>query len=310
MVLNACKRFVFLGGDMIGIPVGVRYMLLSALGFALMGACVKAASHRGIPVLEIVAARALISAGISYLDIKRKRISPWGHNKVLLTARGLIGTLALMCVFYAVTTLPLAEATLLQYLHPVFTSVLAFVFIKETIQRSTVVCIVLSLTGLLIMVQPAILFGALATRSASLPLLGVGAALLGALGSGTAYVLIRRLSRTEDPSVIIFYFPFIALPVACVLLGDGFVMPTGWAWILLLLVGLFTQVAQYGLTRAMQTEDASKATAYSYVQVIFAAILGWLLFDEIPTAQTLLGALFITGGALVNVIYRKRPTGR
>ncbi len=291
---------------MIGIPVGARYMLLSALGFAFMGACVKAASHRGIPVLEIVAARALLSAGLSYLDIKRKRISPWGHNKALLTARGLIGTLALMCVFYAVTTLPLAEATLLQYLNPVFTSMLAFVFIKEAIQRSTVVCIVLSLTGLLIMVQPAFLFGAFTRSTEPLPLLGVGAALLGALGSGAAYVLIRRLSNTEDPSVIIFYFPFIALPVACLLLGDDFVMPTGWAWILLLLVGIFTQVAQYGLTRAMQTEDASKATAYSYVQVIFSELLGWLLFNEIPTVNTLLGALFITSGALVNVIYHKR----
>ena len=291
---------------MIGIPVGVRYMLLSAIGFAFMGACVKAANHRGIPVLEIVAARALISAGLSYLDIKRKGISPWGHNKALLTARGLIGTLALMCVFYAVTTLPLAEATLLQYLNPVFTSVLAFVFIKETIQRSTVVCIVASLTGLLIMVQPAFFFGTFATSTAPLPLLGVGAALLGALGSGAAYVLIRRLSNTEDPSVIIFYFPFIALPVSGLLLGDGWVMPTGWTWLLLLLVGIFTQVAQYGLTRAMQTEDASKATAYSYVQVIFSAILGWLLFNEIPTANTLLGALFIVGGALVNVIYQKR----
>ncbi len=310
MIRNVFPRIETPGDVMIGIPVGVRYMLLSALGFALMSACVKAASHRGIPVLEIVAARALISACISYIDIKRKRISPWGHNKALLTARGLIGTLALMCVFYAVTTLPLAEATLLQYLHPVFTSLLAFAFIKETIQRSTVVCIVLSLAGLLIMVQPAFLFGALATRNASLPLLGVGAALLGALGSGAAYVLVRRLSSTEDPSVIIFYFPFIALPVACVFLGDGFVLPTGWTWILLLLVGIFTQVAQYGLTRAMQTEDAGKATAYSYVQVIFAALLGWLLFEEIPTAKTLLGALFIIGGALVNVIYRRRPTGR
>ena len=248
----------------------------------------------------------MISAGLSYLDIKRKGISPWGQNKALLTARGLIGTIALMCVFYAVTTLPLAEATLLQYLHPVFTSVLAFIFIKETIQRSTVVCIVLSLTGLLIMVPPAFLFGAWASSPDPLPLRGVGAALFGALGSGTAYVLIRRLSSTEDPSVIIFYFPFIALPVAGLLLGDDFVMPTGFAWPLLLLVGVFTQVAQYGLTKAMQTEDASKATAYSYVQVIFSAVLGWMLFNEIPTVNTLLGALFITGGALINVLHPKR----
>ena len=292
------------------IPVGVRYMVLSAASFAFMGACVKAASHRGIPVLEIVAARALISSVISYIDIKRKRISPWGHNKALLTARGLIGTLALMCVFYAVTTLPLAEATLLQYLHPVFTSLLAFLVLKETIQRSTAVCIVLSLTGLLIMVQPAFLLGAVVSSPNPLPMLGVGAALLGALGSGTAYVLIRRLSRSEDPSVIIFYFPFIALPVSCLLLGDGFIVPTGLSWLLLLLVGIFTQVAQYGLTKAMQTEDAGKATAYSYVQVIFSAILGWMLFNEIPTLNTLFGALFIIGGALVNVLDQNRQSGR
>ncbi len=295
---------------MIGIPIGVRYMVLSALAFAFMGACVKAASHRGMPVLEIVAARALISACISYIDIKRKGISPWGRDKVLLTARGLIGTLALMCVFYAVTSLPLAEATLLQYLHPVFTSVLAFVLLKENIQRTTVVCIILSLAGLLIMVQPGLLFGALASNPEPLPMLGVGAALLGALGSGTAYVLIRHLSNSEDPSVIIFYFPFIALPVTSILLGDDFVMPTGSTWLLLLLVGIFTQVAQYSLTKAMQTEDASKATAYSYVQVIFSAVLGWLVFNEIPTVNTMFGALFITGGALINVLPPKRQATR
>lgn len=86
------------------IPVGVRFMLLSALGFALMSACVKYVSNYGIPVFEIVAARALVSLVISYLDVKRKRISVWGHNKPLLMLRGAVGTVALMCVYYSVTT--------------------------------------------------------------------------------------------------------------------------------------------------------------------------------------------------------------
>lgn len=285
------------------IPLSARYMILSALGFALMGACVKAASHRGIPVLEILAARALVSACLSYIDIKRKKISPWGHNKFLLTLRGLIGTIALICVFYAVTVLPLAEATLLQYLYPIFTTLLAFVFLKEGIQRSALVCIFLSLTGLLIMVQPAFLFGTVAGNHEPLPFLGVASALLGALGSGTAYVVVRRLSDSEDASVIIFYFPFMALPVSCLLLWNDFILPTGISWLLLLLVGLFTQVAQYGLTKAMQTERAGKASAYSYVQVIFSAILGWIVFNEIPTIGTVFGAVFITGGALINVLH-------
>jgi drug/metabolite transporter (DMT)-like permease len=279
-------------------------MFMSAMCFALMGACVKSASFRGIPVLEMIAARALISLCISFIDIKRKRISPWGQNKILLLVRGLVGTLALICVFYAVTTLPLAEATLLQYLHPIFAAILAFLILKEGIQKSTIVCIVLSLTGLVIMVQPAFFFGAVIGSPEPLPLIGVGAALLGALGSGAAYVVVRRLSATEDASVIIFYFPLIALPISCLLMGKNFVLPMGTTWLLLLLVGIFTQLAQYGLTKAMQTERAGKATAYSYAQVIFSALLGWLLFNEIPTFRTLLGALFIIGGALINLLHQ------
>ncbi len=94
------------------IPIGVRFMVLSAFGFALMSATVKHVSLHGIPVFEIVAARALVSLVISYLDVKRKGISVWGNNKPLLFARGAVGTMALMCVYYSVTTLPLAEATI------------------------------------------------------------------------------------------------------------------------------------------------------------------------------------------------------
>ena len=107
------------------IPPVARYMLISALGFALMATCVKLVAIRGIPLLEIVAARSLVSLGISYVDVRRKGLSPWGTRRALLLARGVIGALALVCVYYAVATLPLAEATLLQYMHPMFAAVLA-----------------------------------------------------------------------------------------------------------------------------------------------------------------------------------------
>ena len=280
---------------------GVRYMLLSALGFALMAVCVKAVSTYDIPVLEIVAARAIISLVISYLDVKRKRISLCGTHKPLLIARGVVGALALMCVYFSVTTLPLAEATILQYLHPVFTALLALFFLKERVQYSTLLCIVLSILGLTVMVKPDLISG----YSVELPWLSVVAALIGALGSAVAYVIVRRLSQSEDSSVIIFYFPLIALPVSVFLLGSDFVMPNGEALILLLLVGVFTQVGQVGLTKAMQYEKASKATAYSYVQVIFSLILGWIFFTEIPTLWTLIGGGLIMIGALINVLWKR-----
>jgi drug/metabolite transporter (DMT)-like permease len=279
------------------VPVGVRYMLLSAFAFALMSSCVKLVSTYGIPVFEIVAARAVVSLIISYADIKRKRISVWGNNKKLLIARGVAGSLALICVYFAVATLPLAEATILQYLHPVFTALLALVFLRERIQLSTIICIVFCIIGLLVMVSP----GLTLESTTALPWLSITAALLGALGSAIAYVIVKQLSGSEDSSVIIFYFPLIALPLSVLLLGNDFVMPDTEALLLLLFVGIFTQVGQVGLTKAMQTEVASKATAYSYVQVVFSIILGWLIFSEIPSIWTWVGGSLIIIGAFINV---------
>ena len=281
------------------IPVAISYVLLSALGFAMMSVCVKTVAGYGIPILEIIAARASVSLLLSYLDVKRKRLSVWGHNHSLLVARGAVGTLALVCIYYAVSTLPLADATVFQYTHPAFTAILALDFLGESVKRSTVLCIVLSFVGLIIMVRPGA-SGAIL----GLPPLSVMAALLGAFGSAVAYVLVRRLSQTEDSSVIIFYFPLIALPISLVLLGNNFVVPDFNALLLLLLVGVSTQVGQVGLTKAMAVEAASKVTSYSYIQVILSAILGLVFFAELPTLWTLIGGTLIISGALVNALWK------
>ncbi|WP_050905960.1 DMT family transporter [Vibrio campbellii] len=287
------------------IPIGVRFMVLSAFGFALMSATVKHVSLHGIPVFEIVAARALVSLVISYLDVKRKGISVWGNNKPLLFARGAVGTMALMCVYYSVTTLPLAEATIFQYIHPVFTALLAIFFLKERIQSSTFICIALCLLGVYVMVRPET--GPDAEHA--LPMFSVMIAILGAFGSSIAYVIVRKLSQTEDSSVIIFYFPLVALPASILLIGDQFVMPDLYLTMMLVLVGVFTQIGQLGLTRAMQTQEAGKASAYSYVQIIFSVVLGIVFFGELPSAWTYLGGALIVTGALINVFgqYLKLP---
>ncbi|EGU38238.1 Transporter, drug/metabolite exporter family protein [Vibrio ichthyoenteri ATCC 700023] len=272
-------------------------MILSAFGFALMSACVKYVSNYGIPVFEIVAARALVSLLISYLDVKRKKISIWGHNKPLLLLRGAVGTMALMCVYYAVTTLPLAEATVLQYVHPVFAALLGVLFLKEHIQKSTIICILFCLAGLLVMVQPN-MNSAIVNE---LPIFSVMVALCGAFGSSIAYVIVRKLSQTEDSSVIIFYFPLVALPISTVLMWSDFVLPSIFLTMMLVLVGIFTQIGQYGLTKAMQTQAAGKASAYSYVQIIFSALLGVWVFNEVPSVWSYLGGGLIVTGALINV---------
>ncbi len=282
------------------IPVGVRFMIISAFGFALMSATVKHVSLYGIPVFEIVAARAFVSLVISYLDVKRKRISVWGNNKRLLLARGAVGTFALICVYYSVTTLPLAEATIFQYIHPAFTALLAVIFLKERIQPSTFICIALCLLGIYVMVRPE----SGASSEQVLPKISVMAALAGALGSSVAYVIVRKLSQTEDSSVIIFYFPLVAMPVSLLLMGDNFVMPDLYLTIMLILIGIFTQVGQLGLTKAMQTQEAGKASAYSYIQILFSGLIGIVVFGELPSIWTYIGGSLIVSGALINAFGR------
>jgi drug/metabolite transporter (DMT)-like permease len=280
-------------------PIGLKYMLLSAMGFALMALCVKLSFNAGIPVMEIVAFRAAVSLVLSWLDIKRKRLNVFGAHKRLLIARGGVGAVALMAVYYAVATLPLAEATMLQYLHPAFVAILALFFLGERVHSGTFWCVLLGFIGLLCVVQPGAAF------DDSLPLFNVFIALLGAFGSAVAYVLVRKLSALEDSSVIIFYFPLIALPLSVLVAGHSFVLPgEPSTWLLLVLVGVFTQVGQIGLTKAMQTEPAARATAFSYLQVVFAIILGWMFFGELPDFLTALGALLIMLGALMNVLMK------
>ena len=283
-------------------PISAWYMLLSAFAFALMAVCVKIANTRyAIPVLEIVAARAIVSVIISYADIRRKKISVWGNNTPWLIARGTVGAFALMFVYYAITTLPLAEASILQYLHPALTALLALLFLKEHIQRSTLTCIALGLIGLFIMIQP----NFAQDSSVHYSWISIGAGILGAMGSATAYVIVKKLTKTDDSSVIVFYFPVIATPISLILLGSDFVMPSLAALGVLIMVGIFTQIGQIGLTKALQSDDANKATAYAYVQVIFSILLGWLCFSEVPVITTIIGGSLILLGALINVLWKR-----
>lgn len=276
-------------------------MLLSAFSFSVMALFVKTVGRAGIPVLEIVAARSVVSLLLSYVGIKLQGIAPFGHCKRLLFARGLVGFIALICVFYAVTHLPLAEATVLQYLHPMFTAVLAFVFLREVASKGAVLCVALSFTGLLVILKPPALFMATAVEYDSL---AIAAALIGAFGSAVAYTLVRKLNKTEHPLVIILYFPLVSLPLSIVFLWDSFVMPDGIIWLYLLMIGLATQLGQWGLTKSMQTETAGRATSFSYLQVVFAVVFGMIFFDEVPSMTTVLGAGFIILGAYINVRWK------
>jgi len=276
------------------ISPGVRAMAIGAFWFSIMGLLVKTVG-RGMASMEIVLFRGVITLGLSLWWLRRAGISPWGTQRRLLVVRGTLGSIALMCFFFSLVHLPLGEATLIQYTNPVFATIMAAIFLKEELRAAEIVSLVASLIGVIFIAQPAALFGA--TGEEVQPLY-IAIALTGAFCSGTAYALVRKLRTTEHPLVVVFYPPLITIPLTLPFAAADWRWPNAWQWALLLGVGLTTQLAQVSMTRGLQLERTARATTTGYLQVVFSVILGALVFDEMPDAWTLAGAVTIIGSTL------------
>ncbi|MFO7630647.1 MAG: DMT family transporter [Prochlorococcaceae cyanobacterium] len=284
-------------------------MVLSALSFSLMGVCVKAVGGR-LPAAEVVLARAVVSLALSWWLLQRSGINPWGQRRGLLLLRGAIGTAALLCVYAALALLPLASATVLQYLYPTFTALLAWLALGERLGRRLLAATALGWLGVLLVAQPAALlqassawFGSV-NAPAPLPPAAVLIAVTGALLTALAYVSVRSLGRSEHPLVIVFYFPLVALPLSLPLVLLDPVWPRPAEWLLLLGVGLFTQLGQVWLTKGLTALPAARATAISYVQVLFAGVWGWLFFAETIDGWTVAGSALILIASLLGMKFR------
>lgn len=276
-------------------------MVVSALSFSLMGVCVKQVGGR-IPVAEVVFARAIVSVALSWWLLHRAGIPAWGKRRWLLIWRGAIGTAALVCVYAALAALPLAAATVLQYLYPPFTALLAWLMLGEPIGKRVLAAMALGWLGVLLVAQPA----GLLQGGATLAVVPVLIAVAGALFTAFAYVGVRSLGTSEHPLVIVFYFPLVALPLSLPLVALNPVLPTPAELLWLVGVGVFTQLGQVYLTRSLTALPAARATAISYVQVLFAGGWGWLLFGESIDSWTIAGAGLVLAATLVSLSHSRQ----
>ena len=271
-------------------------MMASALGFSVMSVLVKVASQR-LPTGEIVLARAVVTLVISYAMVLRAGLHPWGTNKRGLVFRGVLGFGGLTFYYLAIAHLPLADATTIQNTTPVLTAVLAWWILRESIGWTTAFAIACGIGGVLLIVHPS---------GAGLDPLGVGVALAAATTSAIAYVTVRQLARTEHPLVIVFYFPLVATPLAVPWAVATWVTPQPIDWLLLVAIGIATQVGQVFLTMGLALEKAGKATSVGYLQVAFAMFWQWVVFDAPPTAWTIGGAVLIVAGTIAVASVRPR----
>ncbi|PKV62576.1 EamA domain-containing membrane protein RarD [Pontibacter ramchanderi] len=273
-------------------------MLLSTLFFSLMNVCVKLVPH--IPAVEVILFRSLVSLAMSYVALHSKKVNVWGNNKGLLIARGLTGSAALMLFFTTLQNIPLATAATIQYLSPIFTTILGVFIVKEKVKPWQWVFFAVSFAGIII------IEGLDTSADSFYVWMGV----LSAVFSALAYSSIRRLNTREHPLVIVFYFPLVALPIAGLFSIFTWVQPQGWDWAILLMVGILTQLGQYYMTMSYQAEEISKVANLNYIGIIYALVLGFILFDEHFELATYLGMALVLVGVILNVRYKNRLSQR
>lgn len=277
---------------------GALYLLGAAFSFSLMSTCVKLGGERLHP-MELVLARGLITLILSAAWLRAQRIPMWGNNRKLLIVRGVLGFGGLSCFYTALTMLPLAETTVIHYVNPILTAILAAIILRERVGWSLAVGIACGLIGVILVGQPPWLF---ADEPRALPTAGVLVALAGATFSAGAYVTVRQLRHTDHPMVIVFFFPLVAVPATIPLVWKVFLWPHGLEWLWLAGIGVTTQIAQVFLTRGLVLVPAGRATTIGYTQIVFATLIGIFAFGEIPTWMSLAGAALIIVGTLAVVL--------
>jgi len=278
-----------------GQHIGVYNMAIASVFFFLMSVLVKFCEN--IPISQIVFFRAMVAMIICIGQLRYLKISPWGTHKKLLIARGFFGTFAMILFFSTLHLIPLATAVTIQYLSPVFTTILTAALLKEKFYKGQVVFFLLALIGVVIIKG--------FEGGELLPLLiGISAAFFAAC----AYTCIRRIQSLggEHPLVIIFYFPLVTIPIITPKMLIDWQTPNQFEMMALIGIGIFVQIAQYFMTRAYQLGEGSVVSIAGYLGVIWATIGGYFIFNEEIQTLTTIGMLFILGGVVGNTIFRMK----
>ncbi len=277
---------------------GVLLMVASALWFALMAAIAKRWLP-DTPTQAVVLSRGLLMSTVLWVAAHRAGVPILGRQRRMLVVRGLLGYAALSCYFWSVQHLPLGDAVLLQYSHPIFVALLAPWLLGERTSRGHWVIVIVALVGVALVVGP------------SGELRGVAAiAVTGAMCSGLAYLAIRKLSATEHPLTIMVWFPLVTVPGALIgslAAGSDSLPRDGIEVAAHLAVALTALLGQITLTRGLARVDAARGTAATMTGPAFGVLVGLLLFGTVPAATSLLGMAIVTACAIALARRRTAP---
>ena len=282
--------------------------IASALLFAMMSVLVRYLGER-YPVGQVVffrSAFAILPVVIIYawrgeLEAAIRTGRPFGHVGRGLTAMG-----AMFCNFSALARLPVVDATAISFVSPLFTVAMAALILKERVRIYRWSAVIAGFAGVLVMLAPRLGIDSSAASAAG----AVGAllGLTGAFFSAGSTIQTRALTASETTSSIVFYFSLFCALAGLATWPFGWLMPSWPELAALVTIGIFGGLAHILLTESYRFAPASLVAPFDYTSMLWACLLGYLAFDEIPAPSVFIGAAIIAAAGLF-VIWRERQLG-
>jgi drug/metabolite transporter (DMT)-like permease len=284
---------------------GIFLMLAAISCFAVMMAIVKSATR--IPAGELVFFRSFCALPviIAYLALRGElgeglKVNSWRGHAV----RGVAGSGAMGLGFVGLQLMPLPEATAIRFATPIFIVVFAALFLAERVRLFRITAVAVGLVGVLIVMWPQLSF-----EGAGPARIGALVTLASATLAALAQVFIKAMAATERTEAIVFWFSLTASSLALLTAPFGWVWPQGNEWWLLIGLGLIGGAGQIMLTSSYRFADASTLAPFTYVQMIWALVLGYVFFNELPTLAMLGGAALVIAAG-VAIVWRERRLGQ
>ncbi len=270
--------------------LGIVLRVLAMALMAVLAAIVKACAERGVPVLQIIFFRNAFAfipvmlyiwrtSGFGVLRTRR----PGAH-----LTRSAVGLTGMVCGFTAVSLLPLTQSTAISFSAPLFMVALSALILKEPVSLHRGLAVAVGFVGVLIMVHP---------DPRQFAGVGVLFAIAAAAGSAGAMIAIREISRTEPGPTIVFYFTLAGAMVGLASLPFGWVMPSPGVLGLLVAAGLIGGTGQLLLTEAIRRAPVAVVAPFDYTQLVWAGLIGFLVWGETPAMLTLIGAMVVAASS-------------
>jgi drug/metabolite transporter (DMT)-like permease len=286
----------------------ITLKVMSALLFAVMSALVRFLGET-YPVGQIVFFRSafailpvlVIYAWRNELAAAVRTVRPLGQ-----IGRGLISICGMFCNFAALARLPIVDATAISFVSPLITVAMSALFLKERVRIYRWLAVIAGFVGILVMLGPH--FDLSAHAGAAGTTLGLAFAIGGAFCNAGSVIQTRRLTETETTSSIVFYFSLICALAGLATWPLGWLVPTWIELAALVTVGLCGGLAHILLTESYRLAPASVVAPFDYTAMVWAFLLGYFFFNELPTIYVFIGAGIIAGAGLF-LIWRERQLG-